>query len=534
MIPDPPQFRFFEEFIFQFYATLCTSSIITARPTLAQGCTNCGLRATGPIFCGNCSARLPGPRSPNAKGLLARARYDERWAALTQHATKTNDARAKLVTEFLRFLEDLGAPPSLYHATPRDVVQFLMSRDARGLIIVHKASCPYWSFGAARTQRRCNCPGGAAASSVHTNIGLLRGAFRDVGITTRWSPATATGNPATAPEVKIFEDLSLREQAAGGVVTRRAPLMAVEVAYRVIDVAVAQGASAAARGNHAAAVSYARDAFMYSLLWYSGLRLKDLLRVLHQQLRFEATASNISAPTLMMRVTVTKTSHDPRTARVITILDDGSKYAPQGLYRAFMKAAARAGTPLLAGPLFRTFQKRKGVLGWWNRSSEQSTRARFANLLAIARLCGSITLHSFHASKPRHDLDHKVDIAVILKLLDWTRDTFDYYTKDRTVMSLVQALSLFIAPQKARKQAADVAVPAGHMPRRVAGSPEFKFASPMRVVATTPSRDVFGGTPRAPTPQSQRNSIAALSPLVVRALTFRSPRARASRFRFRG
>lgn len=386
-------------------------------------------------------------RAPTLAGRRIQEYYRERWSQLHQYDTATTKERAKLTRDLLQFLPEIGVPPSLYNVLPRDVIQFLMQRDRSGLTTVHHRSCPFWSSVFTGASRRCGCPRRQNATSTSVIRGTLQGMFRDAGLTDRWQPATLSGNPVKSAEVEQFIRLNNREQLAAGVQRRRAPLIALDVYTHLVDTALQRWKNAragAGAAGHALleVASRARDVLFLVLLWHTGLRATDLLRVLVQQLDTAPTQGHI----WRLVVTVTKTSEDPRDTRRIALVDDGSYYCVQTAYRLYVRSLERLGLRLPAGHLFRSVRRVPGSrlkCVWGAPLSWAAANYRWAALRRAARLCSRISMHSPHGSRPRWEKDRGTPVDEICSLIDWTRATLDYYTADRDVMSLPEALALF-------------------------------------------------------------------------------------------
>lgn len=213
--------------------------------------------------------------------------------------TTTDAKHAKLLQQLSDFLGELGAPRTPFAATPSDIVQFLLSRDVGGRTIVHKPSCPSLAFAGRGIPPVCSCP------------------LRNLGLTQPWSQDAQRGNPVNSAEVKRFEKLNLREQAASGVVTLQAPLFDESVFIHFIRAGLQQWNSLMAAKKWKKAALLARDLVFYAVLWYTGLRGGDALRILTQQVDFNAPTGNSDNPWgISLRIAVTKTKWDPRTVAI--------------------------------------------------------------------------------------------------------------------------------------------------------------------------------------------------------------------------
>ena len=410
-----------------------------------QMCHACSCRTTGPYYCGSCGARQPERRDATQAILERRREFDARLTVVQTHATKTAKAHATVQREFLAYLVADGAQPLLCASTPLDVVRFLMSKDTGGTTRVHERGCPFWQYGGVMAGNLCKCPKRAAASATNTTYGYLRAVFNRAGLSAQWNPVACAGNPATAPQVEAYVELVGREQLASGVIKRRAPLLGVCVYQYMMDGYFQQCVTLTAKRQFIKVVLVLRDALFLSVLWHTGLRAGDALRLLHQQV--EESRGNDGKMTWLLTVAVTKSARDSRKRRRVTIVDDGSYYLPVAVMRAYKRATARLGIRVHTDSMFRNV---KAVPGGHFALTTPATWAvmtrRFREIVRVLRLPPAITLHSPHGSLPRMWRDEGIDYAVICRAVDWTLQTFQYYTDiDRDVLLLPVALSLVAA-----------------------------------------------------------------------------------------
>jgi hypothetical protein len=348
----------------------------------------------------------------------------------------------KVVHEFLQFMVSDGAAASLLAATPLDIVRFLMSKDSNGTTRVHQRACPFWQYGGSLAGRLCNCPKRAAATALNTTYGYLRAVFNQAGLVAPWNAMVCSGNPATAPQVEAYIQLVGREQLASGVVKRRAPLIGVCIFRFVLDGYLRQVSRLSLRRKFVKVMLVLRDALFFSMLWHTGLRASDALRILHQQV--EVSRSSTDHEVWILSVTVTKSARDTRQRRKIIITEDDTFHTPVSLMRAYKRAASRLGIRLHDGFMFRNVKPLPGghfklhSVATWAVMSR-----RFRELLQDLQLPVAITLHSPHGSLPRMWRGSCVDAAVICRSIDWTLATYEYYTDtDREVLLLPVALAL--------------------------------------------------------------------------------------------
>lgn len=410
-----------------------------------QMCHACSCRTAGPYYCGSCGARQPERRVVTPAILERRQGFDARMVVVQTHATKTAKAHAAVLREFLAYLVADGAQPLLCASTPLDVIRFLMSKDAGGTTRVHERACPFWQYGGAMAGNLCGCPKRAAASATNTTYGYLRAVFNRAGLSAQWNPVACAGNPATAPQVEAFVELVGREQLASGVVKRRAPLLGACIFRHLIDGYLQQCVALTSKRQFVKVVLVLRDALFLSVLWHTGLRASDALRLLHQQV--EESCGDDGKAVWVLTVAVTKSARDPRKRRRIRIVDDGSYYSPVAVMRAYKCAASRLGIRVHEDSMFRNVKLAAGGHARLTTTASWAVMTRrFREIVRALHLPPAITLHSPHGSLPRMWRDEGVDHAIICRAVDWTLPTFQYYTDtDRDVLLLPVALALVAA-----------------------------------------------------------------------------------------
>jgi hypothetical protein len=407
-----------------------------------QMCHACNRRTAGPYFCGECGARQPEHRLGNAAIYQRRSLFDARLRDVKVHATKTSLAHGKVKREFLQYMVSDGAAASLLAATPLDVIRFLMSKDSGGTTRVHLRECPFWQYGGSLAGQLCDCPKRAAATALNTIYGYLRAVFNKAGLTAVWNPIMCSGNPTTAPHVEAYLELIGREQLASGVVKRRAPLLGVCVFRYIIDGYLRRITSFVQNRKFVKILLVLRDALFLSVLWHTGLRAGDALRLLHQQVELSHDEDGQAA--WCLSVAVTKSARDARQRRKLTLSDDGTFYSPIALMRAYKRAASKLGIRVHVDSMFRNVRLVRGGHYQLHSTATWAVMSRrFREMLSFLQLPSAITLHSPHGSLPRMWRDNGVDTAIICRSIDWTTSTFQYYTDtSREVLLLPVALAM--------------------------------------------------------------------------------------------
>ena len=434
-------------------------------------CMGCARAVAGPAFCGWCGTRLK--RRSDALDAGPRNRvvtYEQRWARLReQYSTDTTSRHRAVATELLAFMSALGVDqPVLYDVTPRDVVYYLMSKDVTGQTVVHARSCEDWGQRTALRNKRCGCPVRAAAGTVDTVRGTVSALFRDIGLTAAWDAGACTGNPARSALVdnSYYLDLVEREQSTAGVRVRQAPLIGVCVFDALMSALLSALEAALSAKNWFESLQLARDGLMFSVLWHSGLRADDAMKMCTKQL-FEGSSLKAG---WQLRVHVTKTSWDVADVRLVRFDDENKRTGVPAMWRLWsnllgdaMRAGVVDGMP---EPLFPAMEAKKGRVLWlrsemqWRHVDE---RLRLA--LKRAQLSNTIKPHSFRASLARMQRDSGMHADVICKRVGWTLQYFHHYTDPRDeedVLDLARARSLYAAEVVARPQSRKVQVPVQH------------------------------------------------------------------------
>lgn len=393
-------------------------------------------------FCHNCGAAMRAERELLPSGVLALATIDERWDYLQgTFAPPSADVHLRLMGELMAFLRSVGDSTATPQAVlPRDVVRFLISKDIRGAgrTKVHVDSCEWWGV---KRDAPCACPYRLAAASVRSQKASLQGRFRDLGFRNPWLESAQAGNPCMAPEVDQYVAMIEREQCSAGVETVQAALVDVSVFNRVIQAALSAWQEAPI--GSVARVNAARDAFFYSLLWNSGLRCADALRLHASAVRVFSAALNpatsLVGPGLTVDITRSKTVAKGDKAYRITLWDNDAAVGTSellGLYQHELRALGLPSTSLV-GPLFRKVSlsdedvPQLGAVSLW----ADLTKAYNAHLaragMALPELHRHITLHSFHGSRAARERAMGIDAQVTCSAMGWSLDMYHYYTNGR-------------------------------------------------------------------------------------------------------
>ena len=406
-------------------------------------CGNCMQLTLSATFCAYCSVRIAGvDRHPSVHGkarlINVRARLEE------LHALEADSAvtASRLHASFIRFLAEQGVnDPQLADALPADVVGFLVARDETGRTTVHSLRCPLWGLSKAETGGRCSCPVRAAASAVKAAHGTLQGIFRDAGLVSEWSPQDGTGNPCAAAPPRRLIKLLQKEQLQAGIKALQAGLFDVSV-YELLMVRVlGLWTSHRAAGRHLLALSAAREALYYAILWHTGLRASEALRLLRQHIEhIRAVGAMGLVDAWDLHVGVSKTASGTGDARVLRLLDDGTSFSPMRAFDVFVDAAAQLGLSVADGQVFREVHLRDldDAPTWGRECQWKDLSLSFKAHLAAMGLSASksVSLHSFHGSRGARERALGIEASLTCNDMDWSYEMYCRYTDGRVPFSV--------------------------------------------------------------------------------------------------
>lgn len=349
--------------------------------------------------------------------------------------------RDNLWKRFVKFQLEVTGLSSPIAATPIDVVNFLLHCDENGRMVVHKNDCPMWKQPATLVSVACGCPKRAAASSINTMRGKLQGLFRDMGYNTPWNALLSAGNPVNSVEVDMLVKCTRQEQFAAGVTARKAPLVRPDVYRCVIKESIRRSEAAWRKGNRKASLLAYRDALLVAVCWHTGLRARDALRILCQQISIRERDGE---KWLELRVLVTKTRHDSRGERRLMIKYSKRFGALSRVLNGYKALLRRAGAPhLVTGYLFANVVAVGGrnSARWLYRGvlTQPVAAGRFSKILEAANLTLEITLHSWHGSFAARERERGVPRAVTCARTDWTEGTYNEYLGGREPIGLAEA-----------------------------------------------------------------------------------------------
>jgi Protein of unknown function (DUF640) len=330
-----------------------------------------------------------------------------------------------------------GGPPSLFDVTPETVLAYLMSKDGRGLTVVHALECRNLGKGTLAADCTVGCAKRASAASISAKFGTLKGLFRDQVSDLTW---TATGgNPCKSPLVAGFVKRTELEQLGAQVSTVQAPLITVAEFRKIWDSVSLASRSAKATGEVAEASKSALTGLLLTLMWHSGLRCNDALRILSQSVYWSASQDSSGrcgierASYLIVEVGVTKTGRKSNQARTLTFPRDGEKYSLPNTWELTVATLTGCGFRMEPGKLFRS-PKLSGAMRdrkWGATFSWDSVAATINHHCILTGLSTEITPQSFHGSHAKFEYERGVPMETTLHKMQWSQRSYKYYLHGR-------------------------------------------------------------------------------------------------------
>ena len=247
--------------------------------------------------------------------------------------------KSQLEIHLTEFLSSLVPPRTVSSCTADDVIKFLISRDAGGRTIVHKASCS--------EPVSCSCPHRLAAGTVDSYLGKIRAIFNSLG-------RTDESNPVSHPRVKEYLKFVRHEQASLGIV----PSQAVPLFFSKFKLLVSHLRGLITKGAGLSVANkyiLARDVTFFVIDFFTGDRASDLGR-----LRSDHVFRLRDRQGFLLQFTVGKSQ---RSCRSFVVIPIATKEVCPVLWLDYYIAACTAlGVDLSSGYLFRTCQS-KVVVG---------------------------------------------------------------------------------------------------------------------------------------------------------------------------
>ena len=341
---------------------------------------------------------------------------------------------ARLQARFLQLMRTVNVRRQITDGTPDDVLSFLVSLDSTSHTIVHTNRCLAWRSGAS-----CGCPVRANASSLRTTVGRLQGIFRDLGLTEPWESAGTRRNPCISLSVRRFIKLNALEQREGNVDAKQAALFDESVFAEIMRAAQADWFIARAEASDTLTLRRAQEVFLYAVLWHTGLRLKDALRLIFQQVE-PLSVNGICG--IRIHINVTKAEQESQPYRSIDIFNDGSAFNITSLWAALRRAYFALGIPTSVGLVFDSVKEdSNGSFRQVEKTSSAEFQSRFTSTCKRLGLDSSLTLHSFHGSRAHRDAVAGIPMEDTCAFICWTPAMYRRYLSGRSALSSMARVS---------------------------------------------------------------------------------------------
>lgn len=381
-----------------------------------QFCQRCGLQRYG--------SNALGPSSKKFKIDLEQLEARIKDLDSVRASTAYQRQKSQLEAEFSGFLASLQPRKSLFSATPRDIVRFLVWKDGKGKTMVHKDSCQFFGLHGKQT---CNCPTRLSAGTVDSLIGKLRSIFNALGRTSDWDDRFGSGNPASNLCVKQYLKSIRSEQSQARVSPKQATPVFFDkykkLVYHLRQLLLGNNISPSER------YIYARDLAFFSLDFFSGDRASDLGRI-----KTVDVLKHPDGSSLLFHQRVGKTLRG-KTSRAFAVKQTANPaICPVRNLQFFVELCNSMRLDLSAGFLFRPTSKKGGVV---NAPLLASTvQARLVKYLSSLGINDGETVHGFRSGT-----------SILLRLLGVSREDVakhigwkstalvGYYTQVDKVMS---------------------------------------------------------------------------------------------------
>ena len=346
---------------------------------------------------------------------------------------------ARLTAHLFALLREADVEENLKNVTPQDILAYLVSRDASSNTIVHTTTCPAWNRPIS-----CHCPQRAKHDSLRTTVGRLRGLFRDNGMPLPWETGSQLGNPANAVIVQHYLKQTALEQRTANVLTKKAALIDTSIYHMIQSTLMEQWAAYLHHGDYFNALCTIRLAFLCAILWHTGLRLEDTLKLLVQQIQpLHRTRQ------LLIQINVTKAERDSQPYRSVLVDDDGTPYLPHRLFLLLRDAYLGYGTDLLVDRLFTDpLFDEDGVCVGVRACKARQLRDMFRAICDLLQLDETVSFHSFHGSRAYRDAIAGIPPEVTCANIHWTLTMYNRYVKGRLPIAAMDRLTSASRPAR--------------------------------------------------------------------------------------
>jgi len=181
-----------------------------------------------------------------------------------------------------------------------------------------------------------------------------------------------------------------------------------------------------------------QDAFLFSFLWYTGMRVSDALNCIVadfqplSQISASGGAASSAPLSWNLSLGLSKTRVLPSQGYDLVITDDQSGFHPITLWSLLLSTLDQLDLSLDVGPVFRSISlSDDGDYQWGKPLGFQYICSRLSSWLAPLvvgnALIANIRPHSFHGSHAAHRLSLGHIQSVIIFEMDWSQEYFNYY-----------------------------------------------------------------------------------------------------------
>lgn len=402
-------------------------------------CTNCGNSLRGANnFCSECGTAAKRHRVLSVTAGMRRETAHKREADLREeHAPPRLDKSNAELGKLLQWLREEGVQhPTIYSPDAEDVFSFLAVRSLEGRTIVHVGDCRFWGL---KSNAHCKCPSNMSYGSVRSLRFSLQAAFRDAGRVGPFDPRTGAGNPCIHARTDQLLEMIRKQQSAAGVTQSQAALVDESIFNKMMDHMQTGWKAAVQAKQLLRAAEFARDACFIALLWESGMRAGEALRVNASQVtRFSST------DTAGVYIAVGEAKAHSGFRITTTSSRRADRSVPRRAFYSCLKYWEHAVHSLdleLRGPLFMALSAQPdGTVLGKGRVQWKEMDKRFRNMMDVAGFSDEVlrlvTLHSFHGSRASREARAGIPMADTIANMRWTKEMYQYYTHGREPLVL--------------------------------------------------------------------------------------------------
>jgi integrase len=258
-----------------------------------------------------------------------------------------------------------------------------------------------------------------------------------------WETGSRLANPANSVLIHHYLKQTALEQRAANVQTRKAALIDDSIYHLLQSTLLHKWANHVVSANQIDALKTIRLAFLCAILWHTGLRLEDALRLLVQQIR------PVSEKQLLVQINITKAERESQPYRTVLIVNDGTQFHPHRLFAILRDAYLGYGLNLLVDRLFTDLIfDPDGICTGTQASQARQLRDMFRSVCDELKLDKTVSFHSFHGSRAYRDAIAGIPPEVTCANIHWSLNMYNRYIKGRLPIS--SAARSTATPQPAR------------------------------------------------------------------------------------